>query len=151
VVISNIRVGDTIYSPLIGTGEADMVVALERHEALRSMNAFLKDAGTLIYYDTSWQPLAVRLNQAPAVTSEAIADACQQRRIKSIVVFKADLSDVRMQNTVVLARIAADHLVPGVSIAHYRMAFNDLLGGSALTQNLTLFDADVQARREPAA
>ena len=145
VVISNIRIGDTVYSPLIGTGEADMVVALERHEALRSMNAFLKDTGTLIYYDTSWQPLEVRLNQAPAVTSQAIADACQRRKVKSIVVFKPGLSDVRMQNTVVLARIAADSLVPGVAIEDYRMAFDDLLGGTVLEKNLALFNAEIQA------
>ena len=150
IVISNIRVGDTVYSPLIGTGEADLVVALERHEALRSMNAYLKDTGTLIYYDTSWQPVEVRLNQAPAVTSDMIAEECQRRGISSIVVFKPGLSDVRMQNTVVLARIAADGLVPGVVIEHYRMAFDDLLGGSVLTKNWDLFDAEVQAQRSPA-
>jgi indolepyruvate ferredoxin oxidoreductase beta subunit len=150
VVISNIRVGDSIYSPLIGTGEADMVVALERHEALRGMNTYLKDAGTLLYYNTTWQPLEVRLNQAPAVTSEIIADECLRRRIKSIVVFKSGLRDVRMQNTVVLARIAADRLVPDVAIEHYRMAFDDLLGGTVRAKNLGLFDAEVQAQRQPA-
>ena len=144
IVISNIRVGENIYSPLVGTGQADMVVALERHEALRSMNAYLKDTGTLIYYDTSWQPVAVRLDQAPTVTSQAIADECQRRRIKSIVVFKPGLSDVRMQNTVVLSKIAADRLVPGVAIDHYRMAFDDLLQGAVLEKNLALFDAEVR-------
>jgi indolepyruvate ferredoxin oxidoreductase beta subunit len=146
IVISNIRVGSSVYSPLIATGEADLVVALECHEALRSMNAFLKDTGTLIYYDTGWQPAEVRLNQAPAVTPEIIKDECERRKIKAVIVHKKDLTDVRMQNTVVLAQIAAARLVPGIDIAHYRAAYQDLLRGSALEQNLALFDAEAKNR-----
>ena len=144
IVVSNIRIGDHVYSPLIGTGDADMVVALERHEALRGANRFLKDAGTLVYYDTSWQPIGVRLNQAPPVTPEVIAAESQRRKLKTIAVFKEGLNDVRMQNTVVLAKIAVDDLVPGIKSEHYRAAFDDLLGGSALAKNLALFDALTQ-------
>jgi len=144
IVVSNIRIGDHVYSPLIGTGDADMVVALERHEALRSANRFLKDAGTLVYYNTSWQPIEVRLNQAPPVTQEMIAAESQRRKIKTVAVFKEGLTDVRMQNTVVLAKIAVDGLVPGIESEHYRAAFDDLLGGSVLAKNLALFDALTQ-------
>jgi len=144
IVISNIRVGENIHSPLIGRGAADMIVALECQEALRGMNDFLKDAGTLVYYNTSWQPIEVRLNQAPPVTPEIIAAESQRRKIRSVVVFKEGLTDVRMQNTVVLAKIAADGLVPGIASEHYRAAFDDLLAGSVLKKNLTLFNALTQ-------
>ncbi|MDH3576024.1 MAG: 2-oxoacid:acceptor oxidoreductase family protein, partial [Desulfobacteraceae bacterium] len=50
VVVSQLRLGSRVYSPLIFQNEADLVVALEHHEALRGTNAALKDGGTLIYY-----------------------------------------------------------------------------------------------------
>jgi indolepyruvate ferredoxin oxidoreductase beta subunit len=145
VVVSSIRLGEPVYSPLIPAGEADLVVALERHEALRGLTVFLKDKGTLIYYNTSWQPLAVRLDQAAPVPPETLQAECRRRGIREVVVFKPGLTDVRMQNTVVLAQIAVQRLVPGIESGHYRTAFDDLLAGSVLEKNLALFDAEVNA------
>ena len=67
IVVSQIRMGDTVYSPLIPAGKADLVISLERHEALRAASKMLKTKGCLIYYNTVWQPLSVRLNTAPEV------------------------------------------------------------------------------------
>lgn len=55
-VQSHLRIGEGIYSSLIQKGRADIVIGLERNEALRGMETYLKEGGTLIYYDTSWQP-----------------------------------------------------------------------------------------------
>ena len=74
VVVSHLRCGDNVYSPLIQEGDADMVVALERHEALRGTNSFLKNGGTLVYYNTVWQPLEVRLNKAEEVKEATISE-----------------------------------------------------------------------------
>lgn len=43
-VSSQVRYGETVYSPVIETGSADMVVAFEKMEALRSLD-FLKEGG----------------------------------------------------------------------------------------------------------
>lgn len=72
IVVSHLRFGEKVHSPIVSEGEADIVIALERHEAHRAMNGFLKDNGTLIYYNASWQPLEVRLNMADEVTVSAI-------------------------------------------------------------------------------
>jgi Pyruvate/2-oxoacid:ferredoxin oxidoreductase gamma subunit len=61
IVVSQIRIGDTVHSPLICEQQADLVVSLERHEALRAVTRYVRDGGTLIYYNTVWQPLGVRL------------------------------------------------------------------------------------------
>jgi indolepyruvate ferredoxin oxidoreductase beta subunit len=53
IVVSNIRLGESLYSPLIAKNEADLAVALERHEALRCINTALKKSSTLIYYNNS--------------------------------------------------------------------------------------------------
>ena len=101
IVVSQIRIGSNIYTPLIPAGESDLVVALERHEALRGMSNALKDGGVLIYYNTVWQPLDVRLKNADEVTEDMITHECQNRDIKEIRVFEPRLKDIRMQNIVV--------------------------------------------------
>ena len=144
IVVSQIRLGAAAHSPLIMAHTADLAVALERHEALRAVQAALKDAGTLIYYDTAWQPLDVRLGRAAAVTAEDIAAACERRRIRVVPVASPALEDVRMQNIVVLAHIDRLKLVPGVATAHYQQAMDDLMAGSLLQRNRELFDLQRQ-------
>ena len=78
IVASQIRMGDKVFSPLIPAGQADLVVSLERHEALRAAGTVLKANGCLIYYNTVWQPLSVRLSEAAVVTEKDIQDLCSQ-------------------------------------------------------------------------
>ncbi|MEW6672100.1 MAG: 2-oxoacid:acceptor oxidoreductase family protein [Thermodesulfobacteriota bacterium] len=143
IVVSRLRFGQGAYSPLIAAGEADLVVALERHEALRGVNTALKDGGTLIYYDTVWQPLEVRLKKAPPVDGQTIALTCRKRRIREIRVYKPDLKDAQMQNIVVLAHIGRHELIPAVSRDHYKAAMDDLMSGAMLSKNLALFEAEL--------
>ncbi len=142
IVISRLKIGENLFSPLIPAHEADMVMALERHEALRGLNTALREGGTLVYYNTVWQPLEVRLNQADEVSEESISEQCQKRNIKEVKIFKAGLKDARMQNIVVLANIDRRHLIPGIQTEHYRQAMEDLLSGPVLENNLTLFDQE---------
>jgi indolepyruvate ferredoxin oxidoreductase beta subunit len=142
VVVSQLRLGSRVYSPLIFQNEADLVVALECHEALRSINTALKDGGTLIYYNTVWQPLEVRLNLAEPVSGAMISKQCQKRNIREISVFKADLKDARMQNIVLLANIDKYSLIPGIKKKHYLQAMDDLLQGRLLETNIELFEKE---------
>ncbi|MDQ7821588.1 MAG: 2-oxoacid:acceptor oxidoreductase family protein [Candidatus Eremiobacteraeota bacterium] len=141
IVISHVRIGESAHSPLIAEGKADLVVALERTEALRAMNVALKDGGTLVYYDTVLQPLPVRLGKAAAVTRELITRECLRRGISEVAAFRDDLKDSRMQNMVLLAVIARDGLIPGVNREHYQRALDDLLEGKVLEMNLELFNS----------
>jgi len=142
VVVSQLRLGSRVYSPLIFQNEADLVVALECHEALRGTNTALKDGGTLIYYNTAWQPLEVRLNLAEPVSEALISKQCQKRNIREISIFKADLKDARMQNIVLLANIDKYSLIPGVKKEHYLQAMDDLLQGRLLEDNVELFEKE---------
>jgi indolepyruvate ferredoxin oxidoreductase beta subunit len=142
IVVSNLRLGNGVYSPLISRNEADLVIALELHEALRGANTFLKDGGTLIYYNTVWQPLDVRLNLAEPVSEKMISQQCRKRNIKEMCVFKAELMDSRMQNMVVLANIDKHNLIPGVKKKHYLQAMDDLLQGRRLEKNIKLFEEE---------
>lgn len=145
IVVSQLRFGENLYSPLIAAGEADLVVALERHEALRAVNAALKDGGTLIYYDAVWQPLEVRLKGAQAVDAIVITEECRKRNIREINVFNPDLKNAQMQNIVLLAHIAKYGLIPSLQAKHFQMAMDDLMRGTMLSKNTQLFQAELAA------
>lgn len=140
IVKSQIRIGDGVFTPLIPEGEADLVVALERHEALRGMNFALKDGGTLVYYNTVQQPLETRLNKADETTVKLISETCKKRSIKEVKVSAGDLEDPRMQNMALLVEINRQNLIPKVSKKHYVAAISDLLAGQTLENNLKLFE-----------
>jgi indolepyruvate ferredoxin oxidoreductase beta subunit len=139
IVVSQIRIGENVFSPLVPAGQADLAVALERHEALRAAGTVLKDNGCLIYYDTVWQPLAVRLNQAAEVTGNDVRNLCRRRGIQALSVFQADLADIRMQNMAVLAKIHRHGLIPGIDLKHYQTAMADLMSGPILEKNMAIF------------
>lgn len=145
IVVSSLRFGERVYSPLILEKEADLVVALERHEALRGAQTALKDGGTLIYYNTIWQPLDVRLNRNEQTSEEMITRQCEKGGIRKIKVFKDDLQDARMQNVIVLAHIAKHELIPNVKKEHYLTAMDDLMQASMLEANIKLFEEELQA------
>ena len=141
IVKSQIRIGRNVHSPLIPEGEADLALALERHEALRAMNLALKDNGTLVYYNTVWQPLDVRLGRVNETVEDTLDSEAQLRDINVFKVFDPGLEDARMQNIAMLAVIAGNNLVPGVGPDHYRQAMEDLMAGTMLSRNRALFES----------
>ena len=138
IVVSHIRLGNTVHNPLIPEQCADLVVGLERHEALRAMQIALKDGGTLVYYDTVLQPLPVRLGTAYEASKDEVGMAASARGITVHIVTLPDLPDPRMQNIAVLARVYREQLIPDVAVHHFENAMNDLLQGKALESNLSI-------------
>ena len=142
IVVSQIRMGENVFSPLIPAGQADLVISLERHEALRAAGTVLKNRGALIYYNTVWQPLSVRLNEAAEVSEDNIRNLCRARGIRVTPVFLANLPDIRMQNMAVLREICRQRLIPGIALNHYQTAMADLMTGAMLEKNMAIFSRD---------
>ena len=140
VVASQLRIGTRVHTPLISKGQADLVISLERHEALRSAATFLKTAGTLLYYDTSWQPLSVREGIAQEITNEDLADFCSNHQINCFSVFVNNLPDTRMQNIALLAEIEKQKLIPNLAANNILAAMQDLMEGKMLEANQKLFE-----------
>lgn len=61
-VISEVRFGEKIYSPLVKRGEADFLLALEKLEALRFLN-YLKKGKVLIVNNLKIAPLGVNIGK----------------------------------------------------------------------------------------
>jgi len=140
-VQSHLRLGEGIHSPLIQKNKADLVISLERTEALRGINNYLKQEGTIIYYNTSWQTLDVRLRNTKEVQAKDIIKAAQKKEAELIEVYKDDLKEIRMQNIVVLGEIAKRKIVPQIRRRDYLKAIDDLMEGEKLENNVSLFKA----------
>ncbi|NCC68730.1 MAG: indolepyruvate oxidoreductase subunit beta [Clostridia bacterium] len=57
-VVTYVKFGNKVYSPLVDLGEADYILAFERLEAARWIS-YLKDGGTLILNDRRISPMPV--------------------------------------------------------------------------------------------
>ena len=139
VVVSQIRMGETVFSPLIPEHQADLVVALERHEALRALIHFGREGGNLIYYNTVWQPLDVRLGTVAQVSTEDIRSQCAKLHVRVTEVRSPELEDARTQNVVLLAHLEKHGLIPGITAPQYEQAMADLMDGKMLERNQALF------------
>ncbi len=140
-VVSHLRLGDRVYSPMVPKGQAHLVVALERHEALRGLDTAAKEGGDLVYYDTVWQPLGERLGHDAPAGNSLVQEQCKRRGIQCHRVHDPGLDDPCMQNIVVLSEIGRHGLIPGVTHDHYRSAMQDLLTGPLLEKNMALYDS----------
>ena len=59
-VVSHVRIGDDAFSPLISTGQADVIIAFEAAEAVRNL-PYLKKDGMVIVNQKVVQPVTASL------------------------------------------------------------------------------------------
>lgn len=140
-VVSHLRLGEKVHSPMVSARKADLVIALERHEAIRGADTALKDNGDLIYFNTVLQPLGVRLGSEQEVSETLLQRICAAR---GVTVHKVDndiCTEPRMQNIVVLAHIYTNRLIPGIKKPHLLQAMEDLMQGAMLENNMALFNS----------
>lgn len=83
-VVTYVRYGEKVHSPVIGQGEADIIIAFEQLEAARWLS-FLKKGGTLI---TSTQ----KIMPMPVITGacEYPAEIIEQIKAKNVNVVAVD-------------------------------------------------------------
>lgn len=62
-VVTYVKMGEKIYSPLIEKGEADVILAFEKLEALRWME-YLKEGGRMIVNEQKLNPMPVIIGKA---------------------------------------------------------------------------------------
>ena len=83
-VVTYVRAGEKVYSPIIGRGEADIMVAFEKMEAVRYVE-FLKPDATVVVNDYEIVPMSVASGMAeyPHGTLEAVTEAFNTIAIKA--------------------------------------------------------------------
>ncbi len=78
-VISFVRIGDQVYSPVVLPGTADILISFEPLEALRYIH-YLKPGGRLVYNKVTINPSTVAAGLAtyPSDVEEQIARICDK-------------------------------------------------------------------------
>lgn len=105
-VVTFVRYGDKVAEPIVEEGQADVLIAFERLEALRYAH-FLKPNGVLIVNDQRIDPMPVVIGAA--VYPEHILETLSERyRVVAVDALAAakGLGNVRAFNTVVLGAAA---------------------------------------------
>jgi indolepyruvate ferredoxin oxidoreductase beta subunit len=115
-VVSQLRIGDQVFSPLISPGKADIILSLERLEALRAMAEMLTDKGKVLYYDATFQTIDNRLgnDKYPDVTE--LEQLASKKNAEIIKALEKNLPDSRMQNIVLLRELANAKWIEGFTI-----------------------------------
>lgn len=104
-VSSLVRYGDDVQSPVIEIGSADIVVAFEKMEGLRSLE-YLKPSGKMIVNDTEIFPLSVIIgaNTYP----DNILDEIKSKvnlRVMSATKMAEELGNPKVMNVILLGSI----------------------------------------------
>ncbi|HBS87524.1 MAG: hypothetical protein A2W91_00340 [Bacteroidetes bacterium GWF2_38_335] len=143
MVESTLRIGNNVHSPLIMKRTADLVIALEIHEAYLGTLNYLREKGTLVYYDVSLQPLFTRLGMEKEVTEQDIKTLIKSYNSNYLKVFDDSLNDPKMQNIALLAEINRNTLIPGITEEHYIAAMKMLMNDSVFERNIKIFCCQV--------
>ena len=104
-VSTQVRYGEKVYSPIVGKGSADVIVAFEEMEALRWLD-HLKIGGKMVINDYRIQPVPV--NQGTAEYPEGIIDHLKEKC--EVLAFKAadvatELGNPKAMNVVLLGAL----------------------------------------------
>jgi indolepyruvate ferredoxin oxidoreductase beta subunit len=83
-------IGRTGVGPRIGEAAADLVVAMERSEALRGVR-FVKAGGSFVLYDDVWAPTGVMLGAATYPERDAVVRAIEAAGARAIVLLPAEM------------------------------------------------------------
>lgn len=93
-VSTQIRFGEKVYSPIVGKGEADVIVAFEKMEALRWVE-YLKEGGKMVIND--FEIPSVPIQQGKAKYPEGIIEELSAKA--NVSVFKAGEIAAELGNT----------------------------------------------------
>ena len=105
-VVTFVRFGEQVYEPVVEEGQADVIIAFERLEALRYAH-FLKKNGVLIVNDCRIDPMTVVIGakQYPTEILEGLQKEHELYAIDAQVIAK-ELGNSKVLNSVVLGYAA---------------------------------------------
>lgn len=104
-VTTQVRYGDKVYSPIIGKGQADIIVSFEKMEAMRMLE-YLKKGGIMVVNDHAIPSMPILTGAAEY--PEGIIEELKSK-VKTIVFKAADvareLGNPKTQNIVLLGAL----------------------------------------------
>lgn len=112
-VVSHVRIGNDVFSPLIPKGQADIIIAFEASEAVRNIE-YLKKDGTVIVNKKIVQPTTASLSGKIFSTEEMIEYL--QANSKNVIAVDTDnicsvLGSTKVVNMILLGATCKTGLV----------------------------------------
>ena len=138
-VISQVRFGEKVYSPIIADGASDLLVSFERLEALRWRHLLAANARVLIN-DADMTPVTVSSGLQPAVTD---LDARLKAEYPSAIYIDAmgiakTIGNTRAMNMVVAGALST--LTP-FEVPVWEQAMRERIPAKLLDLNIKAFEA----------
>lgn len=143
-VSTQVRYGEKVDSPLFGKGQADVMVAFERMEAVRYV-PFLKPDGICVLNDYRLTPMSVAVGAAtyPENTVEAMQKAFETYALPAADI-AAKLGNSRTMNVVLfgaLVKVLGLESIPGVV---WTEVIASLVPEKLLSVNIEAFNAGLR-------
>lgn len=147
-VVSHVRTGENLYSPLISYGQADIIIGFEPAEAVRCL-PYLKKDGTVVVSTKGMQPVTAALNNDAYDGSEMMEYL--HTNVKNLVVVDGEqicgeLGSVKVLNTVLLgAALTTNTLnITKEQIIH---SIHNILAEKYVPMNLEALEAGYNIRK----
>jgi len=86
-VVTHVRMGETVHSPMIPKGSADVIMAFEPAEAVRNLS-YLKEEGVMVVDKKAVKPVTATLSQSNYDGQEALAYL--KRKVKNLYIIDGD-------------------------------------------------------------
>ena len=111
-VVTYVKYGEKVYSPIIGEGEADIVLAFEQLEAYRAL-PFLAEGGTVVAGTQKIDPMPVITGAAvyPENLCEKISEKAKLITCDAIALAK-EAGTIKAANVVLIGILAATTDIP---------------------------------------
>jgi indolepyruvate ferredoxin oxidoreductase beta subunit len=142
-VVSHVRYGEKIYSPIIDKGHADVLISFSKLEALRHLD-FLKASGILILNDQRVTPSV--FGDVPVPYPSNVEEICRER-VRHVVFFPAikvaeELGNPRITNTIMLGAYA--NIAPEIPMDVWRSAIEERFPAKFLNVNMRGFEKGLE-------
>jgi indolepyruvate ferredoxin oxidoreductase beta subunit len=138
-VVSQVRYGSKVYSPVIKKGDADILLAFEKLEAARWLN-YVKPTGKVIINDEQVDPLPVISGKIkyPQNLEKQIVGFIHDATLVKATDIAVSCGEIRAANVVLVGILASALDLPAEKV---KEAIKEMAPPKALTVNLKAFEA----------
>ena len=137
-VVTYVKMGEKVYSPLIEKGEADVIMAFEKLEALR-WSDFLKSGATMLVNDQEIDPMPVITGNVVYPTEILEKLASKDGEIVSVNALEIakKCGNIKAVNVVLIGMMAVRTTLPK---EEWIAALKEIVPAKVLTINLRAFE-----------
>lgn len=137
-VVSFIRYGDTVGSPIPAMGSADVLLAFERLEALRYLN-YLRQDGMALISDTKMDPVPVILGSMtyPTELESTVDKRTTQYQVVDAVPVAKSAGNLKAANVVMIGLLSK--YISEADDSHWETAIKKMVKPQYVDVNLVAF------------